>query len=480
MKRLPVFTSLFSRILVALAAGVILAQVISATIWVTQWRADSEQRVREVSRHMAFRVSSTVQFFSSLPQAYRHVVLDQLRDMGGTRFFVTVNREFIELDDMANSNLKAVVLEEFHQALFQQLGTAEEEVHIAFTMPNDLKVLNNETYLKDLPSRWADLSLLQGSVQVPILALQLKVSDNEWLYLATMMPSAEFLADHWPLSAERIFSLVISLLTVLVFGFFIVQMLVRPLRELSNAAQRFGQGDMEPLEEHGSDEVVSATRAFNAMQDRIQRYLDDRERLFASISHDLKTPITRLRLRAEMLDNDKDRENFTRDLEDLDLMVKGALQSVKDTDIHENPVEVDVWRLLEGMVEGAELNKMSMTLKGQRPEPFRGKPLALKRALTNLVDNALYYGKAVEVVVEDSPEALVLKVKDRGPGIPEDKLESVFQPYTRLSPSRVTQLGMGLGLAISRNIIRAHGGEVILSNRSQGGLEALVTLPRGA
>lgn len=470
--------TLTSRILIALAAGVILAQTISAVIWYTQWRADSELRVREVSQHMAFRVASTVQFFTSLPTAYRHVVLNQLRDMGGTRFFVTLNREFIDITGLPDSPLKTVVISEFHQALQKQLGIDPKTVHINFSRPADLHVLNNETLLDDLPARWADLSLLVRPSGSPILVMQLPISDTEWLYLATVMPDAQFLDSAVPLSTERLLSLVISLMVILLLGVWIVRVLLRPLRQLVRALEAFGQGEQKHLPERGSLEVITAAKAFNAMQGRIQRYLDDREKLFASISHDLKTPITRLRLRAEMLEDDKQRDAMALDLEDLDLMVKGALQSVKDTDIHENSVEVDLWRMLVYMADGASIADKKIALSGVQKKPYSGKPLALKRCIGNLLDNALYYGKEAYVTVTDSDVALIINIRDQGPGIPESQMIRVFQPYTRLTTDHSNHPGMGLGLSISRNIARAHGGEVSLCNHPQGGLVATVTLPR--
>jgi signal transduction histidine kinase len=294
-----------------------------------------------------------------------------------------------------------------------------------------------------------------------------------------VMPDAQFLDAASPLSTERLMSLVISLMVILLLGVWIVRVLLRPLRQLVRALESFGKGEQKHLPERGSQEVITAAKAFNAMQGRIQRYLDDREKLFASISHDLKTPITRLRLRAEMLEDDKQREAMARDLEDLDIMVKGALQSVKDTDIHENRVEVDLWRMMLYMADGADIAGKKIELSGQQRQPYLGKPLALKRCIGNLLDNALYYGKEAYVTVTDSDVALIISIRDQGPGIPDSQLVRVFQPYTRLTTDHSNHPGMGLGLSISRNIARAHGGEVSLRNHPQGGLVVTVTLPRG-
>ncbi len=469
--------SLSSRILLVLTAGVLLAQLVSSAIWLAQWRADSEHNVQEMARHMAFRVASTVQFFTELPTAYRHVILDQLRDMGGTRFFVTFNREEIRINDLPDSHLKSVVVQQFGEVLRRQLGQ-DQPLKIAFSRPSDLHVINNDILMLELPERWGSLSLLQGSSEAPILVIQIPLGPEQWLYLATLMPDPSFLESSKPLSRERLLSLLVSLGFMLLFGGWIVRSLTRPLRRLAEAAESFGQGEARALPETGSRELETTARAFNAMQLRIQRFLGDRERLFASISHDLKTPITRLRLRAELLDDASQRDAFCRDLEDLDMLVKGALQSVKDTDIHENRVEVDLYRLLCHMRDSAVLGGRIMTLHGEQKAPFLGKPLALRRCLGNLVDNALCYGGCAEVLIQDNDIQLEIQVRDHGPGIPKDQLKRVFQPYTRLAPNASSHSGMGLGLSIVRNIARAHGGDVSLNNHPEGGVVAILKLPR--
>ncbi|WP_020681422.1 ATP-binding protein [Marinobacterium rhizophilum] len=466
-----------SRILLVLGLGVLLAQVVSSAIWLTQWRADTERNVQEMSRHMAFRVAATVQFFTELPISYRHVVLDQLRDMGGTRFFVTLNHEEIEINDLPESPLKDKVVQQFRDVLAAQLGI-NDGLKVAFSRPSDLHVIKNDILLLDLPDRWGSQSLLLGKSEAPILVIQVPIAPEQWLYLATLMPDPDFLESNTPLSRERLLSLLISLAVMLLFGVWIVRSLTRPLRRLAEAAESFGRGEARALPETGSRELETTARAFNAMQLRIQRYLDDRERLFASISHDLKTPITRLRLRAELLDDDAERDAFCRDLEDLDMLVKGALQSVKETDIHENRVEVDLQRMLCYMRDGAALAGKVVTVTGEQREPFLGKPLALRRCLGNLVDNALYYGGRAEINIQDDSKGLEITVSDRGPGIPAAQLERVFAPYTRLAGSQSAHPGMGLGLSIARNIARAHGGDITLANREGAGLVVRLTLPR--
>ncbi|WP_325097333.1 ATP-binding protein [Marinomonas spartinae] len=470
--------SLTGQILIIMALGVASAQFISSTIWLKQVESDTQKNITEVAKHMAFRIAATVSYFTSLPQAYRHIVIDQLQSMGGTRFFVTLNHEEIRINALPDTTLKDIVKNQIQETLINQLGIRNAK--IAFSSPTDLHVINNHTLLTDLPDHWGAHSLLIKPLTPPIIVIQIPINKGKnWLYLATLMPAPYFLEGGSVLSPERLFSMAISVITVLILSLLILRRLTRPLAILARAAERFGQGDAKPIDEVGSIEVRNTAHAFNDMQARIQRYLNDRERLFASISHDLKTPITRLRLRAEMLDEDDTRDAMIRDLEDLDMLVKGALQSVKETDIHENRVEINILRILRDIQSSVNSRETKVTISGELASPYIGKPLAIKRCLGNLIDNALYYGKVAQIILEDSEEGLTIRICDQGPGIPIEKIDKVFQPYTRLtSDANSHPGGMGLGLSIARNIARAHGGEVTLINRETKGLEAIVWLPR--
>jgi signal transduction histidine kinase len=201
------------------------------------------------------------------------------------------------------------------------------------------------------------------------------------------------------------------------------------------------------------------------------------------MSHDLKTPITRLRLRAELLDNPELRAKFEKDLAEMESMVSATLDFMRGVESREPRQPVDVMALLESLqADSAEMNRR-VTIEGAAGEPYRGLAQALKRCLANLIDNAVRYGKSAKVMVEDLPTMLTIRVRDEGPGIPEGELERVFEPFQRLEGSRSRDTGgTGLGLGIARNIARAHGGDIVLRNVSAppGGLEAVLTLPRTA
>ena len=233
------------------------------------------------------------------------------------------------------------------------------------------------------------------------------------------------------------------------------------------------------MREDGPVEVRRAAKAFNAMQQRLARFISDRVRILAAMSHDLKTPITRLRLRAEMLEDEAVRGKFERDLAEMEAMVTQALEFMRDSSAEERVQQVDLMALLETLRNDYRDSGRSVEISGRVGNPYAGRPLALRRCLTNLVENAVRYGEAAAIAVEDGAKEVVVRIRDRGPGIPEAELERVFEPFYRGEASRSRETGgTGLGLGIARNIARAHGGDIALRNYPAGGLEAVLTLPR--
>jgi len=279
----------------------------------------------------------------------------------------------------------------------------------------------------------------------------------------------------------QLWFIALSSIFLLLFIGLLVHWQSRPLKRLARAARdmSLGEDKLKPVEIGGGSEVVEVGRAFNTMRARISRYLTERSQLFSAISHDLRTPITRLRLRVELLEDEQLQHKFGRDLDELELLVKGALQCVKDTDIHENIEQVDLNLLLDCLIEPYLLPQGNgrVTLQGRALKPYSGKPLALRRCMGNLIDNALKYGKNAHLRIDDNERAFVLTVDDEGPGVPEQRLEQVFEPHFRLAGQ---QQGYGLGLGIARSIAHSHGGEVSLQNLRVGGLRVTLYLPRNA
>lgn len=257
--------------------------------------------------------------------------------------------------------------------------------------------------------------------------------------------------------------------------------ITRPLGDLARAADAVGRGATgTPLKETGAREIRRATRAFNSMQERLRRYLDSRTQVLAAMSHDLRTPLTRLRLRVESVDDDQLRQRLVEDLDEMSSMIRGALGVFRGLNDDETAVPVDINALaLELQRQHAEMGG-EVSISGSARAPYVAKPLALKRCLGNLVQNAIRHGVSATIQIDDGLQ-LIVRVLDEGPGIPEDMLEKVFEPFFRLEHSRNRDTGgTGLGLSIARDIAQAHGGSLSLHNRQNGGLEARLALPREA
>jgi signal transduction histidine kinase len=275
--------------------------------------------------------------------------------------------------------------------------------------------------------------------------------------------------------------LALTLAIFLALAALVVRMMTRSLDRLARAAEHLGANvEGAPLSETGPDEVRSVIAAFNRMQAQIAKHVLERTRLLGAISHDLKTPLARMRLRTELLPDPGVRAKFVRDLDEMDSMVGSTLEFLGSLGEGPKRVPVDVGALIESLCEDFRETGADVTLAGEARAPFVAHPQALRRCLGNLIDNALRYGECAEVTLEDSEAAVRITVRDRGPGIPEAELERVFDPYFRLDVSRNRNSGgTGLGLSIARNIARWHGGEIRLRNAADGrGLMAELTLPR--
>ena len=284
----------------------------------------------------------------------------------------------------------------------------------------------------------------------------------------------------WPY--RMLVSLAVLLAVVCAVTLFAVRWVTRPLKTLAAAAEDLGNDiNRPPLDEGGPLEVRLAARAFNAMQAKLAALISDRTRIFSAMSHDLKTPITRLRLRTELLDDAVLREKFVQDLQEMEEMVGAALDFMRGVDTQEAAQPIDMMALIESIAADAREVGGDVRIDGAARAPYPGHPQSLKRCLTNLVDNAVKYGKSATIAVDDGAQQLRICVRDEGTGIPEAELERVFEPFYRVEASRNRATGgSGLGLTSARNIARAHGGDLVLRNRAGGGLEALLTLPRRA
>jgi signal transduction histidine kinase len=307
--------------------------------------------------------------------------------------------------------------------------------------------------------------------------IAIELPGGVWLNVRTRLPPILF-APALPVLVS-LGLMALGVVLVVILG---VRRITRPLRELADAADRVGRGErVPPLRAGGPIEVRRTTRAFDRMQDRLKRFVDDRTRMLAAISHDLRTPITTLRLRAEFVEDEEARRKILETLDEMQRMTEATLAFAREEASREETRTVDVQALVESVAEDfSDLGRDVEVAAGPRLAcPCRA--LALKRALRNLVENALIYGRLARLRVERGPEGILIHVDDAGPGIPLADMERAFAPFVRLEESRNPETGgIGLGLAIARTVARSHGGDVRLQNRPEGGLRATLSLPAPA
>ncbi len=323
-----------------------------------------------------------------------------------------------------------------------------------------------------------DIEVFGGPARHEV-AMALQLPDGRWLNLTLSMRRAPDLQSSTFLTAFLAMTAAAAALIL-----WAARRLTAPVRTLAAAAERLGLDvNAPPLPEGGPSEVAKAATAFNTMAARIRSFVDNRTFLLTAIGHDLRTPITRLKLRCEFIDDDELRRKFLCDLDALEAMVASTLAFGRDALNREPMTPVDLGALLRTVLdEAGDAHPGAADRLGWAGPPrlvVRASPIALKRAFANLVGNAVAYAGGAEVSAgRPRGGVLTVLVDDDGPGVPPGLLESVFEPFHRGEPSRSRETGgSGLGLSIARNILRAHGGDVVLRNRDGGGLRAVVTLP---
>lgn len=319
------------------------------------------------------------------------------------------------------------------------------------------------------------LAMMKGELSAIEMQLSIALVDGRWLNVGTRFEPPPL---QWPWISIVSFGITAAIILVAACWFLLTR-LTWPLLRVAGAADRLGRGEaVDPLPLIGPGEVRGLTQAFNRMQERLTRFVADRTQLLAALGHDLRSPLTAMRVRAEMVEEDETRESLVASVEEMQEMVEATLAFARGMATAEASETVDLRsyleQLQEDMIEGFELHAPDTTQVRLRPQSMR-------RALRNIVENAQRYGREAKVTFRTDPEHVQILISDLGPGIPETELQQVFEPFFRLEKSRSRETGgTGLGLSIARTIIRAHGGDVTLANRAEGGLLATVSLPRVA
>ena len=308
----------------------------------------------------------------------------------------------------------------------------------------------------------------------PVLGVSLALSSGQWFNARARPPAPSWLWLKATLTSVGITAVLLTLTLLLA-----VRRILRPMNELSQAAHAFGRGEKVRIPEKGPEDVREVTRAFNQMQDQVGRAQEDRARLLAALAHDLRTPITSMRLRVEMLPEGEDRDRLLDSLREMQHLAEATLDFIRGTTTEQHR-RYDMATLLDSLC--GDLQEMGLAVHCQDSPRcvLQGQPEAVKRALRNLIENAVNYGEQAEVTLATTDTDAVVTIVDQGPGIPEAERERVFEPFYRLEHSRSRETGgAGLGLAIARTLIRGMGGEVRLSAGPGGhGLQVSVTLPK--
>ena len=321
--------------------------------------------------------------------------------------------------------------------------------------------------------------IILGDPPRQALHIAMHIPEGPWLHLVIKVPPPR--PWHSPTFLTA-FLLMTAAAAVLIL--WATRRLTAPVRTLAAAAEQLGRDvNAPPLAEDGPLEVATAAAAFNTMAARIRRFVQDRTFLLTAIGHDLRTPITRLKLRAEFMEDDEQRTKMLADLDELEAMVAATLAFGRDAAADEPVSPIDLPALLRTILDECADARPEVAdqlrLEGPAHLAIRARPVSLKRALANLIGNAVKYGGSATVAMRTPKTGLVcIEIEDDGPGIPPEEMERVFEPFHRVEVSRNRETGgTGLGLPIARNILRAHGGDVGLANRATGGLRIMVTLP---
>lgn len=308
-----------------------------------------------------------------------------------------------------------------------------------------------------------------------VVAGHIRLGDGSWMQFSTREAVRTI-----NLAFSRVLLALVPALALMVIAGIGIRQTLRPLRQLIEAAERIGREHPEPVPERGAGEVRRLTQSFNRMQGRITRLIDERTRALAAVGHDLRTPLARMRLRLAGINDDQVRRSMRQELVDMDVMVGSLLAFLGGEDDAEPASLVDLAVLCATLADDAEDHGRDVRYVGPDHLDASVRPVGFKRALVNLVDNALHHGEHVCIVLSRTDRGIEIRVEDDGPGIPDDELRSVFEPFVRLDPARSRDTtGFGLGLSIVARAVEMEGGTVQLVNRAEGGLSARVTLPAG-
>lgn len=442
-----IFSSMSGRVFAILLLGIVCSAML------TWWLAFGE-RQRTISQfrdsHAVERAEQLVLAMDALPAANRDSFLQMVPRLG------------LRVTSLPTQSADPVPSSAYAIALSERLGKT-------FTVVSLPQLLDN------CPRMGSE----NRNAHIFCEALGISLHDGTGLRL-TILPPRNPMP---PMRSEFILYLLLFLCSIAVLAYAVSRMTMRPLNQLAQAATDLGQDINRPaLPEQGSTEILLATRAFNAMQSRIRSHIQQRTHMLAAITHDLQTPLTRLRLRLEKVSDSELRDKLIGDLSDMQAMVKEGLDLARSMDSNEPLKPLDLDSLLDSVCNDAFDAGQDVSFVGKSGCAVMARPQSLQRCLINLIDNAVKYGNYAKLSVQTTHDAgkkmVHIMVRDGGHGIPDDQQKKVFEPFYRMETSRSRDTGgTGLGLTIAQNIAQQHGGSLQLSNLPEGGLEVRLSLP---
>jgi len=436
-----VFRSLSARLFAILTVGLGAIQIIS---FIAFMNFRGQEIKEQMTRFLGADLSFAYDFMRSLPHEQRLAWLARLNQ--GFHYRFSLEPAQAQAEDFETVDPSLAVLAAILKA------DLPPEAKLSFRLPPGVPP-----------------SVREKSIQAV-----LSIDENESLVLHLFDPFS------MPSEGSLLRYLGFVLLAVSPFVWWAVHLSTRQIDRMLGTIEQFGRNlNSPPVPETGPEELKKAAQAVNAMRERIVQHIEERTQILAAIAHDLKTPLTRLRLRAEALGNGAPRERIISEVEYMANLVTEGLDYARSAHLCEATSLIEVNHWLEGMVDDAEDAGATCRQTGRAHAPYRGALRALTRAMQNLIENALKFGTEAEIQIEDSVDRLLIRVLDNGPGLSDALLEKVFDPFFRAEISRNRNTGgSGLGLSIARNIARAHGGDIHLNNRADGGLAVTVELPR--